>query len=218
MKAVLFQAQMPYPVQNPQGYYGGPGTFTITSAQNVYGGYPGMYGSAQGMPRKEITAPGREMPAPAMAPAGNKRAVMALRLTNGHNGGSYPGGGAWERPAPRYNLAESTAPFHRSGMNSHAAVRCREASDQKVPSLKRIRKNGRKIRQRKNKYQNRCTASTCSGFRYELERNRRKLFMKTILLLEDDENLNRGISLRLEKEGLPCSASLHISQARRLFS
>lgn len=62
--------QIPYPVQNPQGYYGGPGTYNNPSAQNFYGGYPGMYGSAQGMPRTGITAPGRKCPAPAMAPAG----------------------------------------------------------------------------------------------------------------------------------------------------
>ena len=49
------------------------------------------------------------------------------------------------------------------------------------------------------------------------ERNRKKLFMKTILLLEDDENLNRGISLRLEKEGYRVLPAFHISQARRLF-
>ncbi|MFR8336026.1 MAG: hypothetical protein ACLVAW_04600 [Eisenbergiella massiliensis] len=41
--------------------------------------------------------------------------------------------------------------------------------------------------------------------------------MKTILLLEDDENLNRGISLRLEKEGYRVLPAFHISQARRLF-
>lgn len=40
---------------------------------------------------------------------------------------------------------------------------------------------------------------------------------KTILLLEDDENLNRGIAMRLEKEGYHVLAAFGMSQAEELF-
>ena len=42
--------------------------------------------------------------------------------------------------------------------------------------------------------------------------------MKSILLLEDDENLNRGISLKLGKEGYHVFSSCTISQAKSIFS
>lgn len=41
--------------------------------------------------------------------------------------------------------------------------------------------------------------------------------MKSILLLEDDENLNRGICLKLEKEGYRVLSASKISEARRIF-
>lgn len=41
--------------------------------------------------------------------------------------------------------------------------------------------------------------------------------MKTILLLEDDESLNRGISLKLEKEGYHVLSAYTINEARELF-
>ena len=40
---------------------------------------------------------------------------------------------------------------------------------------------------------------------------------KTILLLEDDENLNRGITMRLEKEGYRVLSAFGASQAEELF-
>ncbi len=41
--------------------------------------------------------------------------------------------------------------------------------------------------------------------------------MKTILLLEDDENLNKGIALRLQREGYEVFQALTVTQARELF-
>lgn len=41
--------------------------------------------------------------------------------------------------------------------------------------------------------------------------------MRTILLLEDDENLNRGISLKLSREGYQLLAAYTVAQARDLF-
>ena len=40
---------------------------------------------------------------------------------------------------------------------------------------------------------------------------------KTILLLEDDRNLNRGISMRLEKEGFRVLSAFTASGAEDLF-
>lgn len=40
---------------------------------------------------------------------------------------------------------------------------------------------------------------------------------KTILLLEDDENLNRGIAMRLEKEGYQVLPAFGMTQAEELF-
>ena len=40
---------------------------------------------------------------------------------------------------------------------------------------------------------------------------------KTILLLEDDENLNRGISMRLEKEGYHVLSAFTAFEAEELF-
>lgn len=40
---------------------------------------------------------------------------------------------------------------------------------------------------------------------------------KTILLLEDDESLNRGISLKLQKEGYEVLSAFSIGEAERLF-
>lgn len=40
---------------------------------------------------------------------------------------------------------------------------------------------------------------------------------KTILLLEDDENLNRGIAMRLEKEGYQVLPAFGMSQAKGLM-
>lgn len=40
---------------------------------------------------------------------------------------------------------------------------------------------------------------------------------KTILLLEDEENLNRGITMRLEKEGYRVLSAFGVSQAEELF-
>lgn len=40
---------------------------------------------------------------------------------------------------------------------------------------------------------------------------------KTILLLEDDENLNRGIAMRLEKEGYQVLSAFGMSQAEELI-
>ena len=41
--------------------------------------------------------------------------------------------------------------------------------------------------------------------------------MRTILLLEDDENLNRGISLKLSREGYQVLAAFTVVQAMELF-
>lgn len=41
--------------------------------------------------------------------------------------------------------------------------------------------------------------------------------MKTILLLEDDESLNRGISLKLDKEGYRVLSAYTIKEAKELF-
>ena len=41
--------------------------------------------------------------------------------------------------------------------------------------------------------------------------------MRTILLLEDDENLNRGIVLKLQKEGYQVFSAFQISEAEKLF-
>lgn len=41
--------------------------------------------------------------------------------------------------------------------------------------------------------------------------------MKTILLLEDDKNLNRGISLKLEKEGYHVISAYSLQEAKRFF-
>lgn len=41
--------------------------------------------------------------------------------------------------------------------------------------------------------------------------------MKTILLLEDDENLNRGISLKLSKEGYRVLSAYTVREAKTLF-
>lgn len=41
--------------------------------------------------------------------------------------------------------------------------------------------------------------------------------MKTILLLEDDENLNRGISLKLQKEGYQVFSTYSIKEAESIF-
>ncbi|MGN0401539.1 MAG: response regulator transcription factor [Acetatifactor sp.] len=42
--------------------------------------------------------------------------------------------------------------------------------------------------------------------------------MKSILLLEDDENLNRGISLKLSKEGYNVFSACTILEAKSIFS
>ena len=42
--------------------------------------------------------------------------------------------------------------------------------------------------------------------------------MKNILLLEDDENLNRGISLKLGKEGYHVFSAYSISEAQSIFN
>ena len=39
--------------------------------------------------------------------------------------------------------------------------------------------------------------------------------MRTILLLEDDENLNRGIVLKLQKEGYQVFSAFQISEAEK---
>ncbi len=39
--------------------------------------------------------------------------------------------------------------------------------------------------------------------------------MRTILLLEDDENLNRGIALKLQKEGYQVFSAFQISEAEK---
>lgn len=42
--------------------------------------------------------------------------------------------------------------------------------------------------------------------------------MKTILLLEDDESLNRGIALKLEKEGYQVCSAHGVTEAKKLFA
>lgn len=42
--------------------------------------------------------------------------------------------------------------------------------------------------------------------------------MKTILLLEDDESMNRGIALKLEKEGYQVYSAYGVSEAKALFA
>ena len=42
--------------------------------------------------------------------------------------------------------------------------------------------------------------------------------MNTILLLEDDANLNRGISLKLRKEGYDVYSAFTVKEAEDLFS
>lgn len=42
--------------------------------------------------------------------------------------------------------------------------------------------------------------------------------MKTILLLEDDESLNRGITLKLQKEGYQVLSAYGVTQAKELFA
>ena len=42
--------------------------------------------------------------------------------------------------------------------------------------------------------------------------------MKNILLLEDDENLNRGISLKLSREGYRVFSALTLTEARTIFN
>lgn len=41
--------------------------------------------------------------------------------------------------------------------------------------------------------------------------------MNTILILEDDQNLNRGISLKLRREGYDVLSVFTVRDARRLF-
>ena len=41
--------------------------------------------------------------------------------------------------------------------------------------------------------------------------------MNTILILEDDQNLNRGISLKLRREGYDVLSAFTVRDARRLF-
>ena len=41
--------------------------------------------------------------------------------------------------------------------------------------------------------------------------------MNTILLLEDDANLNRGISLKLTKEGYDVRSAFTIKEAKETF-
>lgn len=42
--------------------------------------------------------------------------------------------------------------------------------------------------------------------------------MQKILFLEDDRNLNRGISLKLEKEGYKVFSAFSVKEAEALFS
>lgn len=42
--------------------------------------------------------------------------------------------------------------------------------------------------------------------------------MKTILLLEDDKNLNRGISLKLRKEGYQVISAYTLEEAKKFFN
>lgn len=46
---------------------------------------------------------------------------------------------------------------------------------------------------------------------------KRVRIMKTILLLEDDKNLNRGITLKLQKEGYEVFSASGVSEAKKLF-
>ena len=41
--------------------------------------------------------------------------------------------------------------------------------------------------------------------------------MNTILLLEDDQNLNRGISLKLSREGYNVLSAFTVTEARQFF-
>ena len=41
--------------------------------------------------------------------------------------------------------------------------------------------------------------------------------MNTILLLEDDKNLNRGISLKLKKEGYTVLSAFSVQEAETVF-
>ena len=41
--------------------------------------------------------------------------------------------------------------------------------------------------------------------------------MRTILLLEDDENLNRGIALKLQEKRVSRFSAFQISEAEKLF-
>ena len=41
--------------------------------------------------------------------------------------------------------------------------------------------------------------------------------MKNILLIEDEENLNRGISLKLKKEGYAVFSAACVSEGLKLF-
>ena len=41
--------------------------------------------------------------------------------------------------------------------------------------------------------------------------------MNTILLLEDDQNLNRGISLKLSREGYNVLSAFTVTEARQIF-
>ena len=140
--------QMPYPVQNPQGYYGGPGTYNNPSAQNFYGGYPGMYGSAQGMPRTGNYGAGQEMPRTGYG-AGrpiNGSGYGAAPYNGPYNGGSYPGGGRMgTQPAPDTAWQNPRPPFSQEGMNSQPAAVPQEASEPKGSFFKkRIRKERKK--------------------------------------------------------------------------
>jgi DNA-binding response OmpR family regulator len=42
--------------------------------------------------------------------------------------------------------------------------------------------------------------------------------MKHILLVEDDESLNRGVSLKLTKEGYHVETAFTLAEARKLFA
>ena len=140
--------QMPYPVQNPQGYYGGPGTYNNPSAQNFYGGYPGMYGSAQGMPRTGNYGAGQEIPRTGYG-AGrpiNGSGYGAAPYNGPYNGGSYPGVGRMgTQPAPDTAWQNPRPPFSQEGMNSQPAAVPQEASEPKGSFFKkRIRKERKK--------------------------------------------------------------------------
>ncbi len=52
---------------------------------------------------------------------------------------------------------------------------------------------------------------------WEKRENREKYSMQKILLLEDDRNLNRGITLTLEKEGYQVFSAFSAAQGERLF-